>query len=311
MSEVNLKVNFCDIEFSNPVLTASGTYGFGLEYDEILSVKKLGGIATKGLTPEARAGNPGVRLHETPAGLLNSIGLENPGVDSFIANYLPKSKRIGTKIIANISGNSLEEYAYMSEKLNKVDGISALEVNISCPNVKAGGMAFGTSADMAAQVTRAVKSNSKLPVIMKLSPNVTNIVEIALAVEDAGADALSMINTLLGMSIDIKTQKPVLGNLMGGLSGPAIKPVGVRMVWQVAQAVKLPIIGMGGINSWQDAIEYILAGANLIMVGTANFTNPLLPLEIISGLEKYLRDNGFSDINDIVGLAYKGGINNE
>lgn len=302
-----MSVDFCGLTFQNPVTVASGTYGFGIEYNQFVDVSKIGGVMTKGLTIEPRRGNAGVRLQETPGGLLNSIGLENPGAEGFIRDYLPqmRAELPPCQIIANIAGATLEDYARIAEFLGQIEGIGAFEVNISCPNVKNGGMAFGTEARMAAQVCRTVKRYTKKPVIMKLSPNVTDVVEIALALEEAGADALSLINTLLGMSIDIKTQKPALGNVMGGLSGPAVKPVGVRMVWQVAQRVAIPLIGMGGITNWQDAVEYLLAGAALVTVGTANFVNPLAPLEIAAGIEQYCAQQGLNDVSQLIGRAWK------
>lgn len=305
MTKVNLAVNIQGLKLDNPVLTASGTYGFGLEYNKIVQVSRIGAIMTKGLTLEPRKGNPGTRLFETPAGLLNSIGLENPGVEAFIKDYLPQVKDLGPQIIANISGNTVEDYRQMALRLDGQEGIAALEVNISCPNVKAGGMAFGTNCQMASQVTKAVKGATTLPVIVKLSPNVTDITEIALAVEEAGAHGVSLINTLLGLAIDINSQKPVLGNIVGGFSGPAVKPVALRAVWQVAQRVKIPVIGIGGISTWQDAIEFILAGATAVTVGTANFYNPQAPLEILTGIENYCQERGIKDINDLVGLAWK------
>lgn len=305
MNKINLSQNLMGINFKNPVLTASGTYGFGVEYNQITDVSKLGGIVSKGLTIESRRGNSGVRLQETPSGLLNCIGLENPGVDSFIKDYLPKMTQLDTKIIVNISGNTLEDYKLMAQRLDLKE-ISALEVNISCPNVKAGGMAFGTDAKMVEQVTRTVKDATSLPVIVKLSPNVTDITEMALAAEKGGADSLSIINTLLGMSVDIDKKEPSLGNVFGGLSGPAIKPVALRMVWQVFQKVKIPIIGLGGISCWQDAVEFMLAGASLVMVGTSNFSNPLAPLEIIDGIEKYCAKNKINSVEDLIGFAQEG-----
>lgn len=294
-----------DVEFKNTVLTASGTYGFGLEFSKLVDVSKLGGIATKGLSLKAKMGNSGNRIHETPAGMLNSIGLENPGVESFIKDYLPQAAKLGTSIIANISGANLEEYGQMAAALEDQKDISALEVNISCPNVKAGGMAFGTDINMVKKVTTLVKVNTSKPVIIKLSPNVTDITEFALAAESCGADALSMINTLMGMAIDVNTHKPILGNIVGGLSGPAIKPVALRMVYQTAQKVKIPIIGMGGISDTRDALEFLLAGASGIMTGTINFREPQRSLEIIEGIEKYCLDNGFKSVSEIIGLAWK------
>lgn len=307
MSNIKMAVDFCGLTFQNPVTVASGTYGFGLEYNQFVNVSQIGGIMTKGLTIEPRHGNAGVRLQETPGGLLNCIGLENPGAVSFVQDYLPKMRTTlpPCHIIANIAGATLEDYARIAQYLSEADGISAIEVNISCPNVKAGGMTFGTDAQMAAQVCRMVKQHTDKPVIMKLSPNVTDIVAIAQALEEAGADALSLINTLLGMAIDINTQKPALGNIMGGLSGPAVKPVGVRMVWQVAQNVNIPLIGMGGITTWQDAVEYMLAGATLITVGTANFINPQAPLEIAQGLEQYCANHHLTDVSQLIGKAWR------
>ena len=307
MTKVKMNVDFCGLNFQNPVTVASGTYGFGIEYNQFVEVSRIGGVMTKGLTIEPRRGNAGVRLQETPGGLLNCIGLENPGAEGFVRDYLPKMRAelSPCQIIANIAGATLADYARIAEYLGQTEGISAFEVKISCPNVKNGGMAFGTEAGMAAEVCRTVKRYTKKPVIMKLSPNVTDVVEIALALEAAGADALSLINTLLGMSIDIKTQKPALGNIMGGLSGPAVKPIGVRMVWQVAQKVAIPLIGMGGITNWQDAVEYMLAGATLVTVGTANFVNPLAPLEIAEGIARYCDERGLTDVSELVGRAWK------
>lgn len=307
MTEVKMNIDYCGIDFQNPVTVASGTYGFGIEYNQFVDVSQIGGVMTKGLTMEPRRGNAGVRLQETPGGLLNCIGLENPGAAGFVAQYLPQmtAQLPPCQIIANIAGATLEDYAHIAEYLGHTEGIAAFEVNISCPNVKNGGMAFGTEAKMAAQVCQTVKQYTDKPVIMKLSPNVTDVVEIAQALEAAGADGLSLINTLLGLSIDIKSKKPALGNIMGGLSGPAVKPVGVRMVWQVAQAVKIPLIGMGGITNWQDAVEYMLAGATLITVGTANFVNPMAPLEIAEGIKQYCQEQRISNVKELVGLAWR------
>ena len=294
-----------NVEFKNTVLTASGTYGFGLEYARIIDVSRLGGIATKGLSMKPRMGNPGERIYETPAGMLNSIGLENPGVESFIRDYLPQAAKLGTPIIANISGATLEEYGEMAAALDGESAVAALEVNISCPNVKAGGMAFGTDIKMVEKVTALVKKKTKKPVIMKLSPNVTDITAFAQAAQWEGADGLSLINTLMGMAIDVRTRKPLLGNVYGGLSGPAIKPVALRMVYQTAQKVKIPIIGMGGISDTRDALEFLLAGASGLMLGTINFREPARALEIIDGIEAYCKENGFASVQEIVGLAWK------
>lgn len=302
---VKLAVNLGGISLRNPVTTSSGTYGFGQEYAAYLPPSELGAIALKGLTREPKSGNQMPRLAETPSGMLNSIGLQNPGIEKFIADYLPQVRELPTKIIANISGNSVDDYADVAGRLEAAGGIDGIEINISCPNVKHGGIQFGTNPLMAAQVTKAVRDNTKLPVIVKLSPNVTDVTEIARAVVDAGADALSLINTLLGMAIDIKTRKPVLANIMGGLSGPAVKPVAVRMVWQVAQAVKVPILGMGGILTAADALEFILAGATAVAIGTGNFVNPAAPHEVVAGIEAYCLDNGIKDVNELIGAAWR------
>lgn len=309
MTGFNAGFKIGNLEFKNTVLTASGTYGFGLEFARFIEVGRLGGIATKGLSLKPKMGNPGERLYETPAGMLNSIGLENPGVESFINDYLPEAAKLGTVIIANISGANLDEYGQMAEILDGQKDVAALEVNISCPNVKAGGIAFGTDLEMVRKVTSLVKSKTSKPVIMKLSPNVTDITQFALAAEEEGADAVSMINTLIGMAVDVNKRKPVLGNIVGGLSGPAIKPVALRMVYQTAQKIKIPIIGMGGISDTRDALEFLLAGASGIMTGTINFREPQRSLEIIEGIEKYCLDNGFNSVSEIVGLAWKEDIN--
>lgn len=296
---INMSVDIGGINLKNPILTASGTFGFGREYSGYYDLSKLGGIVVKGLTLEPREGNKPPRIAETPAGILNSVGLQNPGVEYFIKKELPFLREFDTAVIANIAGSTVEEYCIMAEKLGSlVDGI---ELNISCPNVKEGGAAFGVSAESVYNITRKVKEQCKVPLIVKLTPNVTDIKEIAVAALEGGADALSLINTLLGMAIDINSRKPILANAVGGLSGPAIKPVAVRMVWQVAQAVNIPIIGMGGIACWQDAIEFILAGADAVSVGTANFVNPYAPMEILEGIENYLINNQFGSINEIKG----------
>lgn len=305
ISRPDLAVNIGGIMMKNPVTTASGTFGFGPEYAPYIDLNRLGAIVVKGTTLQPKDGNPTPRLVETPAGVLNSIGLQNPGVEHFIDEALPFLAGYNVPVIVNISGDTVEDYAKLAARLSRAGGVAGLEVNISCPNVKKGGMQFGSDPVMAAEVTRAVKENTTLPVIVKLSPNVTSIVSVAEKVAEAGADALSMINTLLGMSIDIKTRRPVLGNIMGGLSGPAIRPVAVRMVWQVYQAVKLPIIGMGGIVTAEDAIEFILAGATAVAVGTANFVNPRATIDVLEGIERYLIDNGISNVKDLIGMAHK------
>ena len=295
---MNLSVKIGNLELKNPVMGASGTFGFGREYEDFLDVNEIGAIVTKGVTPKPRAGNPGVRIAETPSGMLNCIGLENPGVDAFIYDILPKIKKYNTAVIVNISAGSVEEYAEMAWRLD-IDGVDAVEVNISCPNVKEGGIVFGTEA--AAAVTHAVKTHTKKTVIVKLSPNVTDIVQMAKAVEEAGADAISMINTLTGMAIDINTRKPLLGNITGGLSGPAVKPVALRMVWQVAKAVNIPIIGMGGIASAEDAIEFLLAGATAVAVGAHNFIDPSALKVIADGIAEYMQKHNIEDVNELVG----------
>lgn len=305
MSPVDFTTQLAGITLRNPILTCSGTYGFGEEYAAYCPLEALGGITLKGITPLPRLGNPVPRLAETPAGLLNAVGLENPGLEEFLKSYLPKVRKLPTASIANISGFSLEDYVQLARALQKDSGLAALEVNISCPNVKHGGMHFGTDPQSAQEVIAAVKSATDLPVIAKLSPNVTDIVGMARAVQLGGADALSLINTLLGMRIDINKQRPVLANTFGGLSGPAIRPVAVRMVWQVFQAVDLPIIGMGGITTWQDAVEFMLAGATAVSIGTGNFVNPQAPLEILRGIQNYCEQRGIASVRDLVGLAHR------
>lgn len=283
----DMRVKFAGVDFKNPVTVASGTFGFGREYAEYYDLSRLGGICVKGLTPAPRGGNPSPRIAETPMGVLNSVGLQNPGVDAFISDELPFLRRFDTKIIANISAPTPEDYALMAAKLSDA-GVDMIEINVSCPNVRAGGMAFGVTCEGAASVTAAVKKASSVPVMTKLSPNVTDIAEIARACEDAGADALSLINTLLGMKIDPVTGVPVLANNTGGLSGPAVLPVAVRMVWQAASAVKIPVMGMGGVSRAEDAAEMIWAGASLVSVGTATLADPYAPVKVLEGLEKFL-----------------------
>lgn len=297
---MNLAVKLGKLQLKNPVMGASGTFGFGREYEDFLDVNDIGAIVTKGVTPLPRAGNAGVRIAETPAGMLNCIGLENPGVDAFISDILPKIKHYDTAIIVNISASTVEEYGEMAHKLD-IDGVDAVEVNISCPNVKEGGIVFGTKPEAAAAVTHAVKSHTSKTVIVKLSPNVTDVVEMAKAVENAGADVISMINTITGMAIDINTRKPILGNITGGLSGPAVKPVALRMIWQVHKAVNIPILGMGGICTGEDAVEFLLAGATAVAVGAYNFVDPSALKDVKDGLVAYMEKHNINDVNELIG----------
>ncbi len=297
-----LKVNLAGVTLKNPVITASGCCGYGREYDKLYPIERLGGISVKGTTLQERQGNPPCRIAETPSGMLNSVGLQNPGVEAFLQNELPHLKSRDVAVIANVAGSTVEEYCAIAERLDG-SGIDLLEVNISCPNVKEGGAAFGTSCTSAAEVVAQMRRRTSKPMMVKLSPNVTDIVSIARAVEDAGADAVSLINTLLGMRIDLKTRRPVLHNNVGGLSGPAVFPVAVRMVWQVAGAVKIPVVGMGGISCWQDAIEMMLAGARAVQIGAALFADPYTPVKVVEGLDAWLEQNGISDVNEIVGAV--------
>jgi len=294
-----LSVNFAGVEFKNPIVTASGTFGFGREYGQFYDLSKLGGICVKGLTLLPRLGNKPPRIAETTMGMLNSVGLQNPGVESFVEKEMPFLREHDVVVIANISGNTVDEYAHMAQILS--DTVDMIEVNVSCPNVKAGGMQFGTSAKGIESVTQAVKKNAKVPVMLKLSPNVTDIALMAQTAEAAGADAISLINTLLAMRIDISTRKPSLFNNVGGLSGPAIFPVAIRMVWQAASQVRIPVLGMGGVMSGNDAVEMMLAGASLVGVGTACFDDPYAPISVISGLDKYLCDNDIDNVTELVG----------
>lgn len=298
----NLAVNIGNLSLKNPVLTASGTFGYGEEFSDFIDLNRLGGFIIKGTTINHREGNPYPRMIETPSGMLNAVGLQNKGVDYFINNIYPRIKDVDSNVIVNVSGATVDDYIAVCEKLAPLDKINAIEVNISCPNVKQGGMAFGTTCDGAAQVAKAVRQAFPKTVIIKLSPNVTDITEIARAVEAEGADAVSLINTLLGMSIDIERQRPHLSTITGGLSGPAVRPVAVRMVWQVSHAVKIPVIGLGGIMNGRDAIEFILAGARAIQVGTANFIDPSVTMKIIDYMDDYCNRHGINDINEIVGL---------
>ncbi|MCX6259536.1 MAG: dihydroorotate dehydrogenase [Bacteroidia bacterium] len=299
---VNLGISIGNLKFKNPVITASGTFGYGSEFDDFIDVSRLGGIILKGTTMEPREGNPYPRMAETPSGMLNAVGLQNKGVDYFEKNIYPLVSGYNTNVIVNINGSYIEDYVALAEMVNELDKIPAIELNISCPNVKMGGMAFGTNPDSAHEVIKAVRAVYSKVLIVKLSPNVTNIVDFARISEEEGADSVSLINTLLGMAVDIKTMKPSLSTITGGLSGPAVRPVALRMVWQVAKAVKIPVIGIGGIMSAGDAIEFLLAGASAIQVGTASFTDPRISITILEGISKYLTDKGFSDIKEIIGL---------
>ena len=298
---VNLGFSIGNLHFKNPVLTASGTCGFGPELDDFMDISRLGGIVVKGTTMEPREGNPYPRMAETPSGMLNAVGLQNKGIDNFEKNIYPLISKYDTNVIVNINGSTIDDYVALSCRMDKLDKIPAIELNISCPNVKKGGMIFGTNLDSAREVTRAVRAAYSKILIVKLSPNVTNIVDFARVVEEEGADSVSLVNTLLGMSIDVAGMKPSLSTITGGLSGPAIKPVALRMVWQVARAVNIPVMGMGGIMTWSDAVEFILAGAAAVQIGTATFIDPQAPVKILEGIETYLSAKGFSDIKDIVG----------
>jgi dihydroorotate dehydrogenase (NAD+) catalytic subunit len=301
MSEINLSVDIGGIILKNPVMTASGTFGFGAEFADVVDLNRLGGIIVKGLSIQPAPGNPPPRIVETPCGMLNAIGLENVGVDAFIREKLPMLESVSTPVFTNIYGKTIDEYARIAARLDDVEKVAGLEVNVSCPNVTAGGVAFGVNPEMAASVVRAVKAETSKPVIIKLSPNVTDVTVIARSVEDAGADAVSLINTITGMAIDIQKRVPVLANITGGLSGPAIRPVAVRMVWQTARAVRIPVIGIGGIMCAADALEFIIAGASAVQIGTANFVNPGVTMDIIDGITRYLKDHDFDDIHEVIG----------
>ncbi len=301
---MNTKVTLCGIELSNPIIPASGTFGYGYEFAELYDINCLGSFSFKGTTRDPRFGNPTPRIAETPSGMINSVGLQNPGVDAVIAEELPKlGKCFAKPVMANVSGFSVDEYAEVCEKLGRCEQVGWLEVNISCPNVHGGGMSFGTDADMAASVVRAVKAVTGKPVIMKLSPNVTDIVSIARACEDAGADGISLINTIMAMRIDLKTKKPVLANVTGGLSGPAVFPAALRMVWQVSGAVKIPVVGCGGVSSAEDVIEMMLAGATAVEVGAANLRDPFASRDIINDLPRAMEKYGIDDLSKIIGGA--------
>ncbi len=298
----NMKVEIAGVEFQNPVTVASGTFGSGAEYAEFVDLNRLGAVTTKGVANIPWAGNPTPRIAEVYGGMLNAIGLQNPGIDVFAKRDVPFLRKYNTKIIVNVCGKTTEDYIDVVEKLGDVD-VDMLEINISCPNVKEGGIAFGQDPKAVEAITKAVKSHAKQPVMMKLSPNVTDITEMARAAQAGGADALSLINTLTGMKIDIQRRTFAVANRTGGFSGPAIKPVAVRMVYQVAQAVQIPIVGMGGISCWEDAIEFLLAGATMVSVGTANFYNPNVTMEVVDGIEKYLLDHQISDVRELIGAV--------
>lgn len=296
----DLSVKVAGVEFSNPLIAASGTFGFGMEYGEFYPLSVLGGISCKGITLKRRDGNPPPRIAETPSGMLNAVGLQNPGVDVFIKEDLPWLKKQNTVIIANIAGNTIEEYCEMAEKLSETD-VDMIELNISCPNVKHGGVQFGTSCESVGNITAEVRKHCKKPLVIKLSPNVTDIASIAQSAEANGADAISMINTLTGMRIDINSRRPIIHNNTGGMSGPAVFPIAVRMVWQVANAVKLPIIGMGGISTWEDAVEMLIAGATALQIGTVLFSDPYAPIKISEGLNAFLDKNGIKSVTELTG----------
>ena len=299
MAKLNVNIN--KLELKNPVMTASGTFGYGLEFNDFISIDEIGGIIVKGTTLEPRQGNDYPRMAEVPSGMLNCVGLQNKGVEYFCSTIYPQIKDINTNMIVNVSGSTLEDYASCAARINELDSIPAIELNISCPNVKAGGMAFGVTASGAASVVKAVREVYDKTLIVKLSPNVTSVVDIAKACEAAGADSVSLINTLMGMAIDIEKRKPILSIVTGGLSGPAVKPVALRMVWQVAKAVNIPVIGLGGISSATDVIEFLMAGATAIQIGTANFLDPTITLKVRDGINQWLDEHNISDVNDIIG----------
>lgn len=297
-----LKVNISGVEFKNPVIAASGTFGFGQEYNEFYDVGMLGGISSKGLTIKKKDGNNGIRVYETASGMMNSVGLQNPGIDYFIEHELKNMKKLNTNVIANVGGGCIEDYEEAVSKLNNTE-VDIIELNISCPNVKSGGMAFGIKSEVAYDVVSKIKKITNKPLMVKLSPNAENIVEMAVKCEKAGADSLSLINTLKGFAVDINNRKPVFENIYAGLSGPCIKPIALRMVHEVSKAVDIPVIGLGGISNWQDAIEFIMAGASAIQIGSINFTNPMAGKEIIEGMENFLIKEGIKDIKSITGIV--------
>ena len=302
MSDISLEVKVDRLTLRNPVMTASGTFGYGEEFTDFIDLARLGGIVVKGTTGERRQGNPYPRMAETPAGMLNAVGLQNVGVETFCNEVYPRIKHFDTNVIVNVSGSSIEEYCKVAEMIDALEKIPAIELNISCPNVKKGGMGFGTNPEMAAQVVAEVRKVYNKTLIVKLTPNVTSVVEIAKAVEGAGADSVSLINTLLGMAVDVERRRPMLSTVTGGLSGPCVKPVAVRCVWQVAHVVKIPVIGLGGIRTAADALEFLMAGAKAVEVGTANFMDPQVTVKIVDGLTDYCRRHNISDINDLIGI---------
>lgn len=297
----DLSVNIGELKMKNPVMTASGTFGYGEEFTDFIDIARIGGILVKGTTLHKREGNAYPRMAETPSGMLNAVGLQNKGVNYFVEHIYPRIKDIQTNMIVNVSGSAVEDYVKTAEIINELDKIPAIELNISCPNVKQGGMAFGVSTKGACEVVKAVREAYKKTLIVKLSPNVTDVVEIARAAEDNGADSVSLINTLLGMAVDAERRRPILSTVTGGLSGPAVKPIALRMVWQVASSVKIPVIGLGGIMDWKDAVEFILAGASAIQIGTANFIDPAVCVKVEDGINNYLDRHGFKSVRDIIG----------
>ena len=304
MSELNMKVDLGrGLVLSNPVMTASGTFGYGSEFADLIDINRLGAVIVKGTTLNPREGNPYPRMAETPSGMLNAVGLQNKGVDYFIRNIYPEIRGYGTKIIVNVSGASADDYAEVCRRLSDCEDVAAVEINISCPNVKQGGMAFGTTCEGASHITRAARDAWDKHLIVKLSPNVTDIAEIARAAEGAGADSLSLVNTFLGMAIDVERRKPILSTVTGGLSGPCIRPIAVRMVWQVAKAVSVPVVGLGGIMNASDALEFIMAGASAVEIGTANFVDPAATMHVLEGIEEYCRRHNIQDINELRGIV--------
>ena len=298
---VDLTIDLNGLKLKNPVITASGTFGYGTEYEDFFDISQLGGIVVKGTTGSHREGNPYPRMAETPQGMLNAVGLQNKGVDHFVKEIYPGIKKYDTNMLVNVSGSTVEEYENVARKINELEGIPGIELNISCPNVKEGGMAFGTSCPSAVSVINAVRKVYDKHIMVKLSPNVTNVAEIAAAVEGEGADSVSLINTILGMAIDAETRKPLLSTITGGLSGPAVKPVALRMVWQVSQAVKIPVVGLGGIMNAGDAVEFMLAGASAVQIGTANFIDPLVSVKVIKGLEDYCERHNIKAVRELTG----------